>query len=80
MDESGQKPAVWKHIGLYGHAVGTFTGKSLYSNNNDWLQILMIHMSLLINELMKKKNANSSLHVTHLYNDCGYIHQPTKQE
>ncbi len=31
MDEVGQKPAVWKHIGLYGHAVGTFTGKR---NNN----------------------------------------------
>jgi hypothetical protein len=27
MDEVGQKPAMWKHIGLYGHAVGTFTGK-----------------------------------------------------
>ena len=21
------KPKVWKHIGLYGHAVGTFTGE-----------------------------------------------------
>ena len=24
-----QKPAVWKHIGLYGHAVGTFTGEQI---------------------------------------------------
>ena len=24
---SDDKPRVWKHIGLYGHAVGTFTGE-----------------------------------------------------
>jgi hypothetical protein len=26
-DNDQQKPKVWKHIGLYGHAVGTFTGE-----------------------------------------------------
>uniref|UniRef100_A0A7S2K9C9 HMG box domain-containing protein n=1 Tax=Skeletonema marinoi TaxID=267567 RepID=A0A7S2K9C9_9STRA len=39
---SGRKPAVWKHIGLYGHAVGTFTAneagvswKSAAGTNDD---------------------------------------------
>lgn len=35
MDEVGQKPAIWKHIGLYGHAVGTFTGKRRNNNINE---------------------------------------------
>ena len=29
MAEASDKPKVWKHIGLYGHAVGTFSGKKI---------------------------------------------------
>jgi hypothetical protein len=40
MDEVGQKPAIWKHIGLYGHAVGTFTGKK--NNNIGCLRVVYV--------------------------------------
>lgn len=44
MDTSKQKSAVWKHIGLYGHAVGTFTGKLSFTEICFNYFIFMLHV------------------------------------
>jgi hypothetical protein len=47
-DLDQQKPVAWKHIGLYGHAVGTFTSEFIFVFVVDYLALMICCRSWLM--------------------------------